>query len=250
MEKDSENNPNSADKDYGFPFVKAEPLKNSPHHEVSGQPENIKEKGSLQSESLAESGTVPTTIKFGSSEKLGNKKKSQAPLLLSLVFLIIIILASMAYFLYYLPLQSELPETPAIVEDKLEEPQIRPEVIIEVPVESDNDSIGAEVMETPAAEVQTPTIASPSGGNLLILNAKEDVRSYHLVVASLPNERIAREEAQVFLDKGKDIWLIFPSGDTRNYRLSVGKYSSFKTASEALAAAKADYNESTWILKY
>jgi hypothetical protein len=251
MEKDPENNPNSADKDYGFPFVKVEPLSSPLQNEASAQRSDGIDKVAEQIDTFDKPVAKPTAIKFESKEKPERKKKSQVPLLFSLVLLILIVLASMAYFLYYLPSQEEEIQTAESTDIKIEEPQTLPET-----VETENvpevaiDSLTAEVVETPPTSVPSPTNESASGGQLIVLNAKEEVRYYHLVVASLPNERIAREEAQVFLDKGKDIYLIFPSGDTRNYRLSVGKYSSFKAASEALPTAKADFNESTWILKY
>ena len=251
MEKDTENNPNSADKDYGFPFVKVEPLQTSLQNETSVQSEDEKEKETVQKETLNEPVSKPAAIKFESRETPERKKKSQVPLLFSLVLLIVIVLASMAYFLYYLPNQKEETAIADIAEEKTDEPQNLPEIVeIEEAVASKQDSVVTEVVETVPAEVPAPTFAASSGGNLIILKTKESASYYHLVVASLPNEKIAREEAQVLLDKGKDIWLIFPSGDTKNYRLSVGKYSSFKSATDDLAAAKADINESTWILKY
>lgn len=251
MEKDPENIPDSADKDYGFPFVKVEPLSSPLQNETSAQLPEEKDKPAEQIETFDKPVTKPTAIRFESKEKPESKKKSQVPLLFSLVLLILIVLASMAYFLYYLPIQEEEIQTAESTDIKMEEPQTLPESVeTEYVPEVSPDSLNAEVVETPPISAPSPTNASASGGQLIVLNAKEDIRYYHLVVASLPNERIAREEAQVFLDRGKDIWLIFPTGDTRNYRLSVGKYSSFKAASEALPTAKADFNESTWILKY
>lgn len=250
MEKDSENKLNSADKDYGFPFVKVEPLQNPSQNEALIASRDEKQKLADPKERLNEQVYRPASIPFESKEKPERIKNSRITLLLSLIVLIFLVLASMAYFLYYLPGQKEIPKIDQIAEEKKESPQEAPELeTVDVP-ETVADSLPAEVVETPSAVVPAPTTPSSPGGKLIVLNAKEDVSYYHLVVASLPNERIAREEAQVFLEKGKDIWLIFPSGDTKNYRLSVGKYSSFKTAAEALATAKADFNESTWILKY
>jgi len=249
MKKDPENTPNSDDKDYGFPFVKVEPFQNPLQNETFALSDEDKEKGSVPKETSESSVVPPAAIQHKSKEK-PKKEKNRVPLLLSLVVLILVVLASMAYFLYYSPGQNGKTETAEVTEEKIETPQVEPQIEIENLPESVPDSLPAEVVETPPAVVPAPTTPTSSGGKLIVLNAKEDVSYYQLVVASLPNERIAREEAQVFLEKGKDIWLIFPSGDTKNYRLSVGKYSSFKAAAEALASAKADFNESTWILKY
>jgi hypothetical protein len=246
MEKDPENNPNSDDKDYGFPFIKVEPLQNPLPLEAVSKTEEV-EKISEIIESLPEASAQPGHIKFKTQEIPKRMKKNQVPLLFSLVLLILVVLASMAYFLYYLPEEKDAENTIQVTEVLTNTP---PENELEEVVELIPDSVATEVVETPLTQVTTPSIDSAQSGKLIVLDGKDDVRHYHLVVASLPSERIAREEAQVFLNKGKDIWLIFPSGDTRNYRLSVGKYSSFQSATEDLAAAKADFNESTWILKY
>ncbi|MCL6258809.1 SPOR domain-containing protein [Aquiflexum sp. TKW24L] len=248
MEKDPEINPASDDKDYGFPLVKVEPLQNPLPVESVSQPEEV-EKISEIIESLPETIPHPANIKFKTQDIPKRKKKNQVPLLFSLVLLILVVLASMAYFLYYLPGQKDAENTALVAEEITEEPKIQPENKVEEVFEPIHDSTASEVVEIPLPQVPA-SIVSTTNGKLIVLESKEDVRYYHLVVASLPNERIAREEAQVFLNKGKDIWLIFPSGDTRNYRLSVGKYSSFKSATDDLAAAKTDFNESTWILKY
>ncbi|MCR9015607.1 SPOR domain-containing protein [Aquiflexum gelatinilyticum] len=250
MENDSENNLNSADKDYGFPFVKVEPLQNTSTQEVSQQSEDIKESEFKKNEILEQQVSGTNDLKFDAPKIPESKKKNSAPLLFGLVLLILIVLASMAYFLYYEPIQSNLEEKGEMVENKVAEPQLQQADEIDEPVETVNDSIVSEVEEVPALVVTEPATTSSATGKLNILTVKEEITYYHLIVASLPNEKIAREEAQIFLDKGKEIWLIFPYEDTKNYRLSVGKYSSFKSATDALAGAKADFNESTWILKY
>lgn len=249
MEKDPENNPNSENKDYGFPFVKVEPLQIPSQNETFSPSEEEKDKVAVLKETFDSPVAGPASIPYISQEK-PEKEKKRLPLLLSLVVLILVVLALMAYFLYYIPGQKGKNETVEVPEEKIEATQEVPQIEIEKIPEPVQDTLSAEVVETPPAVVPEPTNSAVSGGKLNLVNAKEEVTYYHLVVASLPNERIAREEAKVFLDNGKDIWLIFPSGDTRNYRLSVGKYNSFKAATEALATAKADFNESTWILKY
>lgn len=251
MDKETEINPNSDDKDFGFPFAKVEPLDNPSHIEVNSTLVEENHKVVLESkETSAEPKINRVLIPFEPKEKPEEIKKNRISFLLTLVILILVVMSSMAYFLYYLPNQKELAETIPVTVDKKELPQMTPEIkVVEVP-ESEVDSLSIELTETtPSVSPTAPSVTS-SGGNLIVVNTKEDISYYHLVIGSLPNERIAREEAQVFLENGKDIWLIFPSGDTKNYRLSVGKYSSFKAAAEALATAKADFNESTWILKY
>lgn len=247
------------DKDYGFPFVEVKPL--SAVETVKSQPvqAHLPNLGSADSESekiAVASGANPIQI-----EKRPSKKRNNTPLLITLVMMLVLILAAMAYFLYYSPsevsvrdqaLRSETPQAlqpiqlepePAADED-MEEVQ-EDEVVL---TQEEEKPI---ITESVASGVTQPAAKSSStSGKLQLVESKGEKATYHLIVASLPNERIAREEAQVFLNAGKDVWVLFPIGETKNYRLSVGNFGSFKSASEALPHAKIEFGESTWILKY
>lgn len=243
------------DKDYGFPFVEVKPLAVA----ESTKPESVQHIEATVDEDIAEvvptvPGSLSNPIHF---EKKPNKKRNQTPLLITLVFMLAVILAAMAYFLYYSPAEEPKKEIAVTQEPEVSletaptiEEEVTPDtVVVEQP-------ITAEVtLETPKEATDTPVIqAAPrvvgKTGQLYPVESKGEKATYHLIVASLPNERIAKEEAQAYLDRGRDVWMIFPSGDTKNYRLSVGTFGSFKSASEALPQAKIDFGESTWILKY
>lgn len=242
------------DKDYGFPFVDVRPLSST---------ENQKSEPSQSADPVAESATIePETSVPGSLsnpihfERKETQKRNQTPLLITLVFMLAVILAAMAYFLYYIPAEEtvkEVTETQKPEAMQEAEPVVdevaADTVVLEVPLTLENEE--EPVKEADAAPV-TQTQPAPTGavGQLHLVESKGERPIYHLIVASLPNERIAREEAQVFLNSGRDVWMIFPVGDTKNFRLSVGSFGSFKSASEALPQAKNDFGESTWILKY
>ena len=71
-----------------------------------------------------------------------------------------------------------------------------------------------------------------------------------MIVASSPDKTSARIEAQKFMDQGKTVWIIFPSEEPGNYRIAVGKYKDYNSASKALEKAKIEMIESAWILQY
>lgn len=243
------------DKDYGFPFVEVKPLASAESQRSNpSQPLNADPEDSTRPEKdTTVPGSLSNPIHFERNEI---RKRNQTPLLVTLVFMLAVILAVMAYFLYYSPpSESSIKETTAM----LPETSPEPEPVVE---ETQSDSIAEELPSTPVEveealpeatvppTVQSNTLPSGAIGKLHLVEAKGERATYHLIIASLPNERIAKAEAQVILDKGRDVWMIFPTGDTKNYRLSVGSFGSFKSASEALPQAKNDHGESTWILKY
>lgn len=244
------------DKDYGFPFVEVKPLaaienqKSAPSQSVDLEAES----SALELDTAA---PVPSSnpIHFDRKE---TQKRNQTPLLITLVFMLAVILAVMAYFLYYTPQEEIIGKKSAIVQAETTQ-EVEPAadlltsdtVTLETPLTSDIAEAEESQKETATASV---TLSQPSPadviGKLNLVESQGERPVYHLIVASLPNERIAREEAQVLMDRGKDIWMIYPAGNTKNFRLSVGSFGSFKSASEALPQAKNDFGESTWILKY
>jgi cytoskeletal protein RodZ len=252
IDKEDETTKNSDDKDYGFPFVEVKPLGSAiSSDEKVSKKEEEKIPDEVQTPTLEADAIIPeaATIKFNTEDKGIRKRKSQLPLLISLVFLIVIILASLAYFLYYLPEnETAIQESPQIAET------IKPDEPTAIVAEDSDELLEAENEGTESASEQAIPESQPiiesKAAQLFIVDKRGEVPYYNLIVASSPNERIARAEAQKLIDKGSDVWIIFPFGNTNNYRISVGRYGDLETATKALEKAKVEINESSWILKY
>lgn len=94
------------------------------------------------------------------------------------------------------------------------------------------------------------TIANVSSGNLIRIESKTERPQYFIIVGSLPNEKLAIEEASQYFSKSPEMYLISPEEGSRNYRLALSKFGSFRLAAEELDQIKSQYNEELWILKY
>jgi cytoskeletal protein RodZ len=244
---DLENNRTGKDKDFGFPFVEVKPLE-------------AKKKALTKKEDLSKPLPLDDKpIDFGKTEKsierpfstIDKKKQRQIPLGISLVFLIVLILVAMAYFFYIAPEQENIADNVSptsevsqeqnspVLEDNTTEEGVEPS-------EVENEIRETEPSVPPA---ETTPDADPLG-NLQLVENKGEIASYYIIAGSLPNKRLANEEVQQFRDKGVHVWLISPQGNTRNYRLSVGRYDTFQSATQALESAKEEFGESLWILKY
>ncbi|WP_194976324.1 SPOR domain-containing protein [Aquiflexum lacus] len=252
-ERENQNKPNIEDKDYGFPFVEVTPIASTIEPEKSEKSEFIKE-SIVSSDSInpviqEKPEIVASPIKIKSEKKIPRKTKSQVPLLLSLVFLIVIILGSIAYFLYYLPESGLETYSPTVSEESISEEPLA-EVNEDLDPESDEmedlGSSGEAEIETPDV-VESPEVFTPE---IIVVDRRGQIPYYNVIVASSPNERIARAEAQKMIDKGRSAWIIFPFGNTNNYRISVGRYEDLESATKAMETAKVELNESSWILKY
>ncbi|SMD44506.1 Sporulation related domain-containing protein [Aquiflexum balticum DSM 16537] len=255
IDKEDGTTKNSDDKDYGFPFVAVKPLGSAiSFDEKVSRKEEEKIPDEVQPPKMEAEAIIPEAapIKFNTEDRGIRKRKSQLPLLISLVFLIVIILASLAYFLYYLPENNNaIQESPQIAETiESEEPEEPIDIVAEDPdelLEAENE--GTESASEQAIPESQPIVES-KGAQLFVVDKRGEVPYYNLIVASSPNERIARAEAQKLIDKGSDVWIIFPFGNTNNYRISVGRYGDLESATKALESVKVEINESSWILKY
>jgi hypothetical protein len=246
MEKDSENNFDSSDKDYGFPFVKVEPLQSSAPQEISQPSGDITEIEPLQKENLTDQSSVPTAIKFESAQITERKKKSQVPLLFSLILLILIVLASMAYFLYYLP---EGENGQQVANEEVKSSQNESALVNNELSAAGAEVMGEEVEKEVTTEVQEPEVA-PTSAELILIRDREVKPYYYIVVSSMISESIARSEAEKLIGMDKNTWIIFPYEDVKNYRIAVGKFDNINTATEAWETAKGEFGDATWILKY
>ncbi|MGM0946112.1 MAG: hypothetical protein ACQEW9_13085 [Bacteroidota bacterium] len=109
--------------------------------------------------------------------------------------------------------------------------------------------------EIPIAESSTneesgTTIEQVSTGSLIRVESKATRPQYFIVVGSLPNERLAIQESSQYYDRVEELFLISPYDDVPNYRLAIGKFTSFTQANNELEQVKDQYTEALWILKY
>lgn len=110
----------------------------------------------------------------------------------------------------------------------------------------DSENASEAVKDTP--DIWTGPESKSTAIN--IVDKKEEIPYYHVIVASSTDKINLNTDAQKLLDKGKSVWIIFPHDSINNYRISVGKYKDYKSASKALEKAKMELAETSWILKY
>lgn len=141
-------------------------------------------------------------------------------------------------------------------------------------LENNQNQVAEELKNTPAQEIQTPenqqiitdstsiqiqpvqtpqtgtTIESKQSGTLVRIESKKERPQYFIVVGSLPSEALAVKEAALYYDRAPTLFLILPYDDVTNYRLAIGAFGSFSSATAELERAKGLYTEALWILKY
>ncbi|GAB2501269.1 SPOR domain-containing protein [Algoriphagus taiwanensis] len=101
----------------------------------------------------------------------------------------------------------------------------------------------------PAAQSGT-TIAQSIIGNLIRVESQAERPQYFIIVGSVPSEADALKLIPDFQAKVQEVYLISPYSESKNYRVAIGKLTSFRAAAEELDKIKSQYSEELWILKY
>lgn len=281
--KDSENRQWTDPKDFGLPYVEIKPLTSKVEEpkaklEIPPAPEVKKEqnpglasafsqeKDPIESEKIGE---VPTSNPSKAKPESEKKPAIKTPIPTAkksntwVWVVVVLAMAVVSVIVWQLmgsgqttepksdhPIVENKPaETSPIVSTPSEEITATEESQIAV----NQDSIATINNSNPNISKPTEsgtTIANSVPGTIVRIDSKTDRPQYFIVVGSLPNERLALDEAKNYQGKAAEIFLIAPYEESRNYRLAVGKYSSFKSAAEDLERIKSNYSESLWILKY
>ncbi|MEN2283450.1 hypothetical protein AAGF08_14990 [Algoriphagus sp. SE2] len=281
-----ENKQWSDPKDYGLPYVEIVPLDSVNPKEPASEKELQKEE-SIVSKPVEQKKEVDSTLEsktdnpspkekgFGSTKALEKEEKQISSTSLkesidtpeknkSTWIPIVLISAIVVISVIVWQLLSQGNESPPI-ENQLvqQEEPVGEETSVPPTVENieteetqsaenqDSISNSNSSLEEPVETSQTGTTIDRTGIETLIrVEGKSDRPQYFIVVGSLPNERMAIDESEQYLDRVSSIYMILPYEDVRNYRLAIGSFTSFRKASEELEAIKDQYTEALWILKY
>jgi hypothetical protein len=237
--------------DYGFPFVEITPLMAKEKKKIEPEfTESIDLKKPKEPEN-----TIPKIdrqiVSHSPSQK---KKRNQLPLQISLIFLILVVLSAMVYFLYFIP-ESEMErknysdtERNEMIEEREDNLTENIVDVMDAFLESEIELIKEEIIIESVSLEPSATVAT--GVNVYRITQRDASFPYFLIVSSTTSEKMALDQAEILKQKSNNLWIIYPYEDNTNYRLSIGRFSSFGEASKAMEKSKADFGESIWILKY
>lgn len=258
-------------KDYGLPFVEITPLIPVP---VSQEKEPIKEEiGHIPEPIIAvipqlpvpdgietELAIQPEKIYVEPIEKIAVPEKKNSN---SWVWVVAILaIAIVGVIIYQIQKENNSDTVVNVVGEETssfetnqnqaaEDLKITPSQEIQT---TENQASIADSTSNQIPPAQTPqtgtTIESIPSGTLVRIESKKDRPQYFIVVGSLPSEALAVEEAGQYYDRAQTLYLILPYEDVKNYRLAIGAFGSFSSATAELESAKGRYSEALWILKY
>ena len=260
-------------KDFGLPWVEIKPLLAKPKstkppvesakaQEVSTSFTKAEEKltSPLISEKKESKKVIESPSKSSSKTPVKEKKKG-TPAWAWLVF----VLFSAIFTILVWQVLKQTRQTDSLVSSTSTAVQetkpatspvpIQPESTSDEPAQAAENEIDKETSSevsqnnVPAAQSGT-TIAKNITGNLIRIESQAERPQYFIIVGSVPSEADALKLIPDFQAKVSEVYLIAPYSESKNFRISIGKFSSFRAAAEELDKIKSQYSEELWLLKY
>lgn len=271
---DSDKNQWTDPRDYGLPFVEIKPIRAksisveavtvSPILEREVEPELISTPAdAIKPELILSTSPVSVEVKSTLKNPVLPTKKVREKTSAWVWSVLIVGSAIMAFIIWQIQSQStpiadldppKISEESSIVEP-ITEAIVVPESAATDSIQSVVNQDTIQVINNSNPNISKPaesgtTIADVAKGNLIRIASKAERPQYFIIVGSLPNEKLAVEEASQYFSKSPEIYLISPEEGSRNYRLALSKFGSFRLAAEELERIKSQYIEELWILKY
>ncbi|OOG72357.1 hypothetical protein [Algoriphagus sp. A40] len=265
-------------KDYGLPYVEITPIRTktelgkSESKKTLSEPEKIGETREKNSAPALSQTKIEQVQEVKTPEEKAQSPKSSPSVNKPLeekksgawVWAVVLIGLGIVSVIVW-QIQSRKDSSPAeVVTESIAKPaeETEPEAAVQLPDSTtteqiqnpvNQDSITSPNISNPniskPAETGT-TIANTATGKLIRVEAKAERPQYFIIVGSLPNEKMATEEANQYFGKSPEIYLITPYDGGKYYRLGLLKFDSFKLAAAKLEEIKSQYTEELWILKY
>lgn len=211
------------DEDFGLPGFEDEPIEETPSYSAENKFETESDSSYITEEIYSANTQEEMEKDFKKDEykdMSGNKGKSSAPIILTVLGLFIVA-GVVVYFLFFhksKPVVEEIAETPVVVIEP--EPEPEPE----------------------------PVIEEPQIGLVTVLSERSQ-RSY-VVVASFFDEDMAKDYAQDLAKDGRNITIIPPFGKSKFNRVAIEDYDTFSEATRRAEQLTGSFKEEPWPLKY
>ncbi len=164
--------------------------------------------------------------------------KSKAPIVLGIVIALVVILAGyLIYNFVYKPAKAE----------KAKQEQLAKEAAA-VKKQKEEEARLARQREDEERRRQEELAKTPPVGTIETLSGR--TRRYYVVVTSDIDDDLLMDYAKKLSAKGISIKIIPPFGTKKFYRLAIADHETFAAAQSNADAAKAEYGNAVWVIKY
>lgn len=235
-------NENLNDDSFGLPDLDYKPLESTPQEQPAPKAEEkvtepVAEKP-VNTETKKETETRSNYTQ-SYSPYMEEENKSKAPVIIGVVVAVAVVVAgALFYFFVYKPGQDEKERIANEVRLKREreEQELRDRQALE------------EAARKRAADSLAALNAQPKEGTIETLTDR--TRRYYVVITSAVDGDLVMDYAKKLSAKGVSTKIIPPFGKYKFSRLAIGDFDTFANAQASADAAKSDYGNAVWVLKF
>lgn len=234
---------NDADDNFGLPDVEYSPVnreeeKEEPAPEESKPFQSVHKRDVIYS-STSEGGT-------GNSNYVPPKKESNAPKIIILLAVLILVAAGIWYFGFYKPEQDRLQAQ--------QEQELRTEeearIERERQAQAERERQEREEAEREAARLAAEAEAAAEANRGSFETVPNRTGRYYIIVASAVDVDLATDYAKKLAQEGKNAKILAPKGRNRFHRVAVGDYENLAGAREELNDLRERYGDEVWVVKF
>lgn len=235
---EDENKNKESEDNFGLPDLDYKPLdqleepaesKIEPVEFESGDTVVLHEEDSTQSEEKVDRhGFIPEP----------REPKSKAPVIIGLLIAVVVAVASFMVWKYVIQPSNLKAQQEKLAKEKAIKDKAAADLLAKQKEEEERQRLAAEAAAN----------AKPSIGTIEALTAP--TKRYYVVVSSAIDADLAMDYAKKLSVKGVSSKIIPPFGKTKFSRLAIADHDTFQSAQSAADAAKADYGNAVWVIRY
>ncbi|MFM7854347.1 MAG: hypothetical protein ACKO96_21095 [Flammeovirgaceae bacterium] len=222
--------------DFGLPNIDYKPLDQLQDQQ---EPTNDATEPSLETaepEPTFSNDTNPTE-KVADSYLAEEETKPKAPVMIGIIIVLVLALAGYLVFNYVIKPNREKEKSEQLT--KAEKERLSKE---------ETERLKKEEEERKRRETEEAANAKPAEGTIENLTARTG--RYYVVVASAIDADLVMDYAKKLSAKGVSSKILPPFGKSKFSRITISDHDSFAAGQTAADAAKAEYGDAVWVIKY
>jgi hypothetical protein len=235
--EDSAENTNDSEDSFGLPEIEYKPLDEKVEVTQESTPSTSNLESSQESYSTSD---TPSNEPYVYTPP--NEERSKAPVIIGVVIGLVIIVAGFLLYTYVYKPSVEKEKQELLAKQKAEAEKAERDKQARLAKEQEEarqkaiaDSIAAANAKPPVGAIETLT---------------ERTRRYYVVITSGIDDDLVMDYAKRLSIAGVGTKIIPPFGNTKFYRLAIADYDTYATAQTNADAAKVNYGNEVWVVRY
>jgi len=172
------------------------------------------------------------------SEPVRDEPSSRAPVVISLIILVVIVVAGFLIYKYWYVPKAE-KERRELADRANEEKR-----------KADEVRLAQEKADEERKRLEADSLAKATPALGTIETLSERTRRYFVVVSSNIDDDLLMDYAKKLSAKGVSSKVIPPFGNTKFYRLAIADFDTFSAAQSSADVSKAEYGSALWVIRY